>query len=342
MSDSFGSRADGPEHGERPLLSVRGLEKYYPVQSGILGRHTDDVKAVDGVSFGLVPGETLAIVGESGCGKSTMAETLIGLHEPTGGEIEFEGETVVDRDAHLYQRDIQMIFQDPFSTLNSRMTVGRIVAEPLVIYDDHEDDREAYVRGLLDTVGLDPNQYYHAFPHELSGGQRQRVGIARALALNPSLLIADEPVSALDVSIQAQILELLIDLQDEFNLTYLVITHDMSVVRQIADRVAVMYLGKIVELGDVETVFDDPQHPYTEALLSSIPEVTADPASDRRISLDGSPPDPIDPPSGCNFRTRCHLKQECSSAEQERCENEEPALDEQNGRGVACHYRPDR
>jgi len=341
MSDSHSSGAQRPTVDEEPLLSVRDLEKHYALQSGILERHTDDVKAVDGVSFDLQPGETLAVVGESGCGKSTMAETLIGLHEPTNGEISFGGEPVSSADDHLYQRDIQMIFQDPFSTLNGRMTIGRIVAEPLVIHDDHADDREAYVRELLDTVGLDPDQYYQAFPHELSGGQRQRVGIARALALNPSLLIADEPVSALDVSIQAQILELLTDLQAEFGLTYLVITHDMSVVRQIADRVAVMYLGKVIELGDVETVFDDPQHPYTEALLSSIPEVTADPEPAGRITLEGSPPDPIDPPSGCNFRTRCHLKRECSPAEQEQCETEEPTLDE-HGRSVACHFRPDQ
>jgi oligopeptide/dipeptide ABC transporter ATP-binding protein len=269
-----------------------------------------------------------------------MAETLIGLHEPTGGEIRFGGEAVADASDNLHERDIQMIFQDPFSTLNGRMTVGRIVSEPLVIHGERAEDREAYVRELLDTVGLDPDRYYHTFPHELSGGQRQRVGIARALALNPSLLIADEPVSALDVSIQAQILELLTDLQTEFGLTYLVITHDMSVVRQIADRVAVMYLGKLVELGDVETVFDEPQHPYTEALLSSIPEVTADPDHDRRITLEGSPPDPVDPPSGCNFWPRCHLKQECSAAEQERCETEEPALERGDGRWVACHFRP--
>ena len=339
MSDSVESRPESAD--AEPILSVRDLRKYYVNQSGLLGRRTDDVKAVDGVSFDLEPGETLAVVGESGCGKSTMAETLIGLHEPTDGEIRFRGDAATGGTDRLDRRDVQMIFQDPFSTLNERMTVGRIVAEPLVIHDERDDDREAYVRDLLDTVGLDPDQHYRAFPHELSGGQRQRVGIARALALNPSLLVADEPVSALDVSIQAQILELLDDLQDEFGLTYLVITHDMSVVRQIADRVAVMYLGKIVELGEVEAVFDDPQHPYTEALLSSIPRVTADPESQRRIELEGSPPDPIDPPSGCNFRTRCHLKEECSVAEQERCETEEPPLESYDDREVACHFRPD-
>jgi oligopeptide/dipeptide ABC transporter ATP-binding protein len=220
------------------------------------------------------------------------------------------------------------------------MTVGRIVAEPLVIHGERTEDREGYVRDLLDTVGLDPSRFYRAFPHELSGGQRQRVGIARALALNPSLVVADEPVSALDVSIQAQILELLADLQAEFGLTYLVITHDMSVVRQIADRVAVMYLGRIVELGAVDEVFGDPQHPYTEALLSSVPRVTADPTEDRRIRLEGSPPDPADPPSGCNFHPRCHLYEELSADERARCEREDPSSEDGSGRCLACHFRP--
>jgi len=325
----------------QPLLAVRDLKKYYPVTSGILGRHVGDVKAVDGVSFDLYEGETLAVVGESGCGKSSMAETVIGLRDTTDGEVYFRGEDITDHLDSDVRRDVQMIFQDPFSTLNERMTVGRIVAEPLVIHGEHRTDREAYVRELLDTVGLDADQYYNAFPHELSGGQRQRVGIARALALNPDLLIADEPSSALDVSIQAQILELLEDLQDEFGLTYLIITHDMSVVRQVADRVAVMYLGKIVELGEVGTVFDDPQHPYTEALLSSIPRVTTQPGEDDRITLEGSPPDPSNPPTGCNFHPRCHLKAECSPEEQDRCETEEPPLRAIGGdRQVACHWRP--
>ncbi len=328
------------DNGEpEPLLSVRDLRTYYPVTSGILGRHVGDVKAVDGVSFDLYPGETLAVVGESGCGKSSMAETLVGLRKRTGGEIEFRGEPAVHDRA--FRREVQMIFQDPFSTLNERMTVGRIVAEPLVIHEERAGTREAYVRELLDTVGLDPDRYYRAFPHELSGGQRQRVGIARALALEPALIIADEPVSALDVSIQAQILELLDGLQAEFGLTYLLITHDMSVVRQVADRVAVMYLGELVELGAVETVFESPQHPYTEALLSSIPRVTAHPTTDRRIRLEGTPPDPIDPPSGCRFHPRCHLKEELSADEQTRCETDHPVLEPANGRRVACHFRPD-
>jgi oligopeptide/dipeptide ABC transporter ATP-binding protein len=333
------SRRDGT--GAEPLLSVRDLRKYYPVNSGVLGRRTGEVKAVDGVSFDLYPGETLAVVGESGCGKSTMAETLIGLHGTTGGEVRFRGEPLSDRTDRAVRREVQMVFQDPFSTLNERMTVGRIVAEPLVIHGERSEDREGYVRDLLDTVGLDPDRYYRAFPHELSGGQRQRVGIARALALNPSLVVADEPVSALDVSIQAGILELLADLQAEFGLTYLVITHDMSVVRQIADRVAVMYLGRIVELGGVEEVFGDPQHPYTEALLSSIPRVTVDPTEDRRIRLEGSPPDPSDPPSGCNFHPRCHLYDDLSGDERARCEREDPGSEAKGNRCLACHFRPE-
>ena len=331
-------RAD--DRADDPLLSVRDLRKYYPVTSGILGRKTGDVRAVDGVSFDLSPGETLAVVGESGCGKSTMAETLVGLNEVTGGEVRFRGEPLSERSSRTVRREVQMVFQDPFSTLNERMTVGRIVAEPLVIHGERSDDREGYVRELLDTVGLDPDRYYRAFPHELSGGQRQRVGIARALALNPSLVVADEPVSALDVSIQAQILELLADLQNEFGLTYLLITHDMSVVRQIADRVAVMYLGRIVELGGVDEVFEDPLHPYTEALLSSIPRLTADPGADRRIRLEGSPPDPADPPSGCHFHPRCHLYSDLAPAERARCENEDPRREGGPSRCPACHFRP--
>ena len=266
-----------------PVLSVRDLRKYYPVTSGVLGRKTGDVKAVDGVSFDLSPGETLAVVGEWGCGKSTMAETLVGLNEATGGEVWFRGEPLSTGTDRSVRREVQMVFQDPFSTLNERMTVGRIVAEPLAIHGERSEDREGYVRDLLDTVGLDPDRYYRAFPHELSGGQRQRVGIARALALNPSLVVADEPVSALDVSIQAGILELLADLQGEFGLTYLLITHDMSVVRQIADRVAVMYLGRIVELGSVDAVFEDPQI-EARGMLQRVSHPTAG-----EMQLPGSP-----------------------------------------------------
>lgn len=289
------------------------------------------------MSFEIAPGETVAIVGESGCGKSTLAETLIGIHEPTAGEIRFQDDPTVDRARHP---EIQMTFQDPFSSLNERMTVSRIIAEPLSIHNAQQDNRSARVRQLLETVGLDPQSHYEAFPHELSGGQRQRVGIARAIALNPSLLIADEPVSALDVSVQAQILELLSDLQTEFNLAYLLITHDMSVVRQLADRVVVMYLGEFVEVGGVEQIFNSPEHPYTQALLSSIPRVTTDPRPEDRIRLSGSPPDPADPPSGCRFRTRCHLKQELDADDQSMCESDNPAATGTETQHVACHFRP--
>ena len=334
-----------------PLLSVRDLKRHYAVRSGILKRKTGAVRAVDGVSFDLHAGETLAVVGESGCGKSTLAETVIGLDEPTEGEVTFDRETVSDGVGKSFRRRVQMVFQDPFSTLNERMTVGRIVAEPLKIHDERADDRGAYVRELLETVGLDPQRHYDAFPHELSGGQRQRVGIARALALDPDLLVLDEPVSALDVSVRAGILELLRDLQAERGLTYLLISHDVSVVRQVADRVAVMYLGEFVELGDLGDVLDDPAHPYTEALLSSVPRVRAEPEPDERIRLPGSPPDPADPPEGCRFHPRCHLRERLDDDAAAHCVEDDPELTERGGGGeprsgaddertVACHFRP--
>ncbi|NHX35173.1 MULTISPECIES: ABC transporter ATP-binding protein [Halolamina] len=345
-----------------PLLSVRDLKRHYPVRSGILKRKRGAVRAVDGVSFDLQAGETLAVVGESGCGKSTLAETVIGLDEPTAGEVLFEGEPLAGTQSggvlgslaggvdKAFRRRVQMVFQDPFSTLNERMSVGRIVAEPLVIHGEREDDRAGYVRELLETVGLDPDRHYDAFPHELSGGQRQRVGIARALALEPDLLVLDEPVSALDVSVRAGILELLRDLQAERGLTYLLISHDVSVVRQVADRVAVMYLGEFVELGDLGDVLDDPAHPYTEALLSSVPRVCAAPDPDDRIRLPGSPPDPSEPPAGCRFHPRCHLRERLDDEDAARCVAEDPALTERDaggeprpggdGRTVACHFRP--
>jgi peptide/nickel transport system ATP-binding protein len=347
-----------------PLLSVRDLKRHYAVRSGILKRQTGAVRAVDGVSFDLHAGETLAIVGESGCGKSTLAETVIGLDEPTEGEVTFDGEPIAGTQSggvwgavsngveKSFRRRVQMVFQDPFSTLNERMTVGRIVAEPLTIHDERADDRAAYVRELLETVGLDPERHYDAFPHELSGGQRQRVGIARALALDPDMLVLDEPVSALDVSVRAGILELLRDLQAERGLTYLLISHDVSVVRQVADRVAVMYLGEFVELGDLGDVLDEPAHPYTEALLSSVPRVRTEPEPDERIRLPGSPPDPADPPEGCRFHPRCHLRERLDDAAAARCVAEDPELTERDGGGeprpaaddgrtVACHFRPE-
>ncbi|MFW5939281.1 MAG: ABC transporter ATP-binding protein [Halolamina sp.] len=334
-----------------PLLSVRDLKRHYPVRSGILKRKTGTLRAVDGVSFDLVAGETLAIVGESGCGKSTLAETVIGLDAPTAGRVTFDGTTISGGVEKSFRRRVQMVFQDPFSTLNERMTVGRIVAEPLVIHGERMSEREAYVHDLLATVGLDPDRHFDAFPHELSGGQRQRVGIARALALDPDLLVLDEPVSALDVSVRAGILELLRELQAERGLTYLLITHDVSVVRQVADRVAVMYLGEFVELGGLAEVLDDAAHPYTEALLSSVPRVRAEPEPDTRIRLPGSPPDPSDPPEGCRFHPRCHLRERLDGDDAARCLAEDPELTEReeggeprsgsdDGRTVACHFRP--
>ena len=324
-----------------PILSVRELKTYYPITSGILNRHVGDVKAVDGVSFDLYPGETLAIVGESGCGKSTLAETLLRLHDPTEGTVSYRGTDLATLDRselRTVRRDLQMIFQDPSASLNDRMTVGRIVREPMAIHGE-TDDADQRVAELLRVVGLDPVDHYDRFPHELSGGQCQRVGIARALALNPSIVVADEPVSALDVSIQAQILTLLAELQDDYDLTYVFVSHDMSVVRHVADRVAVMYLGRIVELADVETLFSDPQHPYTEALLSSVPEVGSG-ESDDRITLPGSPPDPADPPAGCNFHPRCHLAATLDGDERARCESDDPDLSTADGRAIACHFRP--
>jgi len=325
---------------EQPVLQVRNLKKYYPITSGLLNRHVGDVRAVDGVSFDLHAGETLAIVGESGCGKSTLAETLLRLHEPTEGDVVYRGQSLAELSGTALQRirrEIQMIFQDPTASLNDRMSVGRIVAEPLRIHgwDGDVDER---VAELLEEVGLSPGDHHDRFPHELSGGQCQRVGIARALALNPSVLVADEPVSALDVSIQAQILALLDALQDEYGLTYVFVSHNMSVVRHIADRVAVMYLGRIVELADVETIFEDPQHPYTESLLSSVPDVGTERTD--RITLHGSPPDPIDPPEGCNFHPRCPLARELAEDDRAKCETEDPALVSHDARDIACHFRP--
>lgn len=328
----------GPE--PEPVMQVRNLKKYYPITSGILNRHVGDVKAVDGVSFDLYGGETLAVVGESGCGKSTLAETLLRLHDPTEGDVYYREKNLAELtgvELKKIRREIQMVFQDPTASLNDRMSVGRIVAEPLRIHGWDGSIQER-VAQLLRDVGLSPVDHYDRFPHELSGGQCQRVGIARALALNPSVLVADEPVSALDVSIQAQILSLLADLQEEYELTYVFVSHNMSVVRHLADRVAVMYLGRIVELADVETLFTEPEHPYTEALLSSVPEVGAD--RTERITLPGSPPDPIDPPSGCNFHPRCPLARELSGRDRERCETEDPTLESDGVREVACHFRP--
>ncbi|MGW3460771.1 ABC transporter ATP-binding protein [Streptomyces olivaceoviridis] len=308
-----------------PILEVSGLVKHYPLTRGVLfKKQIGAVKAVDGVDFTLARGETLGIVGESGCGKSTVARLLCGLERPTAGTITFKGEDITrlsGKALKAVRRNIQMVFQDPYTSLNPRMTVGDIIGEP---YDIHPEaapkgDRRRRVQELLDVVGLDP-EYINRYPHQFSGGQRQRIGIARGLALRPEIIVADEPVSALDVSVQAQVVNLLARLQTEFDLSYLFIAHDLSIVRHISDRVAVMYLGRIVETGRDSEIYDHPTHPYTQALLSAVPVPDPDAREHReRIILTGDVPSPADIPSGCRFRTRCWKAQE-------RCAVEVPPL----------------
>jgi len=331
-----------------PLLEVVDLVKHYPVRAGIVFKHSvGSVRAVDGVSFAIDAGQTFALVGESGCGKSTTARAVLRLVEPTSGSVRFEGEEVTTADAsrlRQLRRQMQMIFQDPYASLNPRMTVRSIVGEPFKIHGlpDEGPSEKDRVEELLALVGLSP-EHASRYPHEFSGGQRQRVGIARALALDPRLVVCDEPVSALDVSIRAQVLNLLEDLQDKLGLTYLFIAHDLSVVRHIADRVAVMYLGSIVEVAGRDELFEQPSHPYTQALISSVP--VPDPIrerSRRRILVTGDPPSPVNPPSGCRFRTRCpKFAAELSEDERRRCVEEPPALvvrDGSAGHPAACHY----
>ncbi|MDT0321851.1 ABC transporter ATP-binding protein [Streptomyces millisiae] len=338
------------EPTREPILQVRNLVKHFPLTQGILlKRQIGAVKAVDDVSFELYQGETLGIVGESGCGKSTVAKLLMSLEKPTSGQILYKGEDISklsSRALKAVRRNIQMVFQDPYTSLNPRMTVGDIIGEPFEIHPEvaPKGDRQKKVRELLDVVGLNP-EYINRYPHQFSGGQRQRIGIARGLALNPEIIICDEPVSALDVSVQAQVINLMERLQDEFDLSYVFIAHDLSIVRHISDRVGVMYLGRIAEIGTDREIYDHPTHPYTQALLSAVPQ--PDPAARdarERIILTGDVPSPANPPSGCRFRTRC-WKAEA------RCAEETPLLaiparfesaDTGAAHPSACHFAEEK
>ena len=320
-----------------PLIEVKNLVKHFPIKRGVVIQHkVGAVKAVDDISFDVARGETLGIVGETGCGKSTTARLLCRLLDPSSGTIIFEGEDIAQRkgdDLKALRREMQMIFQDPYSSLNPRKSVGSIIADPFVIHGLHknEGERKKRVQQLMDRVGLNP-EHYNRYPHEFSGGQRQRIGVARAIALEPKVLVADEPVSALDVSIQAQVLNLLRALQREMGLTLIFIAHDLSVVRHMCDRVAVMYLGKVVELAPSQALYSYPRHPYTGALLSAVPVPDPTTARHQRQLLTGDVPSPANPPSACRFHTRCPKAQEL-------CSKDEPPLEDKGGATVAaCHY----
>jgi len=323
-------------NGGGPLLEVRDLKKYFPIRKGVISREVGRVHAVDDVTFAVQEGETLGLVGESGCGKSTLGRTIVRLLPPSAGDIVFQGRSIGrlgTRALRPLRREMQMVFQDPYASLNPRKRVGSIIGDPMKIHGlGDRRERRQRVQELLETVGLSP-EHYNRFPHEFSGGQRQRIGVARALALRPKLVVADEPVSALDVSIQAQMINLLDELQDEFRLTYLFIAHDLGVVRHVSDRIAVMYLGKLVELSPAEELYSRPIMPYTEALLSAVPIPDPDLSEQReRIVLEGDVPSPIDPPSGCRFHPRCRYMTEI-------CKEVEPPLtDYGNGHLAACHH----
>ena len=318
----------------KPLIEVRNLKMYFPVGSSLLASHRKTLKAVDDVSFDLYPGETFGLVGESGCGKTTVGRTLVRLYKPTAGQIIFDGTDIANMDEHTvlpYRKKMQMIFQDPYASLNPRMTVSSIIGEPMRLQGVKPEDISARVSELIEQVGL-KKDHLNRYPHEFSGGQRQRIGIARALAMHPEFIVCDEPISALDVSIQAQVINMLEELQEQMGITYLFVSHDLSMVRHISHRVGVMYLGQMVELATVEELYSNMQHPYTQALMSAVP--LADPdlaAQSRRIVLQGDVPQPIDPPSGCPFRTRCRYAEK-------RCAETRPQLrDIGNGHLLACH-----
>jgi peptide/nickel transport system ATP-binding protein len=321
-----------------PLIKLAGVKKYFPIKSGLIfQRHVGDVHAVDGVDLEIYPGETVGLVGETGCGKSTTARLITKLFDVTEGNIYFDGQDIthLNRSAmRPLRREIQMIFQDPYASLNPRKSVGTIIAEPMAIHRTVAKDRlKSEVQDLMKRVGLNP-EHYNRYPHEFSGGQRQRIGVARALALRPRLIVADEPVSALDVSVQAQVLNLLEDLQQEFKLTYVFIAHDLSVVKHMSDRVAVMYLGRIVEIATGDTLYQNPKHPYTGALMSAVPIPDPRLATERkRIVLEGDVPSPINPPSGCRFHPRC------PNAQFPKCSADDPVLTPHRpGQFAACHF----